>query len=272
MSGIEALYYLQKGQIAQGAEKFKDAYNIGTFGLPEIAGRAQDAAAQVIRQRGISKELKSEEKELIVVAIDGMKKSLELEPQNVRFMMMLGTLYLISVQQDPSYLAEADLLFQQALELNPTRQELYFALGQVRLYQGRNSEVLPLYEKAIELNDKVNISHWNYGVMAISVGQKEAGEAEIKKAVQLGHSYNAQDIEQLINIFTRNKDWAKVISLYEEWIALPSPSGAQPYAQLAAVYAQLGEKQKAKDFALQAAQIDPSYKPEAEEFIKQLGL
>jgi len=269
--GIEALSSLQQGQITQGVEKFKQAYEVKTFGLPEVANRAQDAAMQVLRQAGNSRELASEEKELLSVAIDGMKKALELEPNNARFMMMLGTLYLISVQQDPSYLSQADLILQQALKLSPTRQELYFTLGQVRLYQGRDSEVLPLFQKAIDLNDKVGISHWNYGIMAISVGQKEAGEREIKKATQVGHSYQGEDIQQLISVYMRLKDNQKVVSLYQDWVALPL-SGAQPYAGLAAIYAQIGDKQKAKEAALKAAQIDPSYQAEAETFIKGLGL
>ena len=272
LTGIEALSYLQRGQTAEAVTKFKDAYAIGTFGLPEIAGRAQDAATAILRQAGISNNLPPENKEMLSVAIDGLKKSLEKEPQNVRFMMMLGTLYLIAVQQDPSYLSQSDLIIQEALKLSPTRQELYFTLGQIRLYQGRNAEVLPLFQKAIDLNDRVMISHWNYGIMAISVGEKEAGEREIKKAIELGHSYQANDIQQLISIYTRIKDYPKVISLYEEWIALPSPKSAQPYAGLAALYAQLGEKQKAKEAALAAAAIDPSYQAETEEFIKSLGL
>jgi len=272
LTGIDALTYLQTGKIADAVARFKDAYSIGTFGLPEIAGRAQDAATMIVRQSGMGNEIKPEGKEMIIIAIDGLKQSLEKEPQNVRFMMMLGTLYLISVQQDPSYLSQADLIIQEALKLSPTRQELYFNLGQVRLYQGRDAEVLPLFQKAIDLNDKVVISHWNYGIMAVSVGQKEAGERELKKAIEMGHPYGAEDIQQLINIYTRLKDYQKVISLYGEWMSLPTPSGAQPYAGLAALYAQMGEKQKAKEAALQAAAIDPNYKTEAEQFIKSLEL
>jgi tetratricopeptide (TPR) repeat protein len=163
-------------------------------------------------------------------------------------------------------------VLEQAVELSPTRQELYFILGQVRFYQGRNSEVLPLFQKAIDLNDKVDIPHWNYGLMAINLGEKEAGEREIKKALQLGHAYQGEDIQQLVNAYLQIKDYSKVISLYEEWINLPRPSSIQPYVGLAALYAQLGERQKAKDFALQAATIDPAYRAEVEKFISELGI
>jgi len=270
--GIDAIYYLQKGNFSQGTEKFKEAYDIGTFGLPEIAARAQDAAGQLVRKNGLGKELNQEGKDLLLVAIDGMKKSLELEPQNVRFMTMLGSLYLISMQQDKAYLSQADLILQQALELSPTRQELYFALGQARYYQSRSSEVLPLFRKAIDLNPRVAVSHWNFGMMAITLGLEEDGNQAIKKAIQLGHAYKGDDIQQLINIYFKQKNWSRVISLYEEWINLSVSYDARPYAGLASVYAQLGDKQKAKEWAQKAAQVDPKYKAEAEEFIKGLGI
>jgi len=271
LAGIDAMYFLQEGKLAEAIAKFKDAYAIGTFGLPEIASRVQDAAQTIISQAGAN-ALTPEDKEVINLGIDGLKKSLEREPQNVRFMMMLGNLYLAAVQEDPTYITQADLIFQQALALSPTRQELYFSLGQVRLFQGRNSEVLPLFQKAIDLNNKVDIPHWNYGLAAISLGEKEAGEREIKKAVEIGHTYQAKDIQQLIGIYTQLQDYSKVISLYEEWMKLPVPSGAQPYAELASLYARLGEKQKAKDLALQAAVINPSYRAEVDKFINSLGL
>jgi tetratricopeptide (TPR) repeat protein len=262
---------LQSGQLAEAVAKFKNAYEIDTFGLPEIATRAQDAAIAIVRQAGDGSNLASESKEMVSVAVDGMKRALEKEPQNVRFMMMLGTLYLVSIQHDSSYLSQADLILQQALALSPTRQDVYFTLGQIRLYQNRFAEVLPLFQKAIDLNDKVGISHWNYGIMAISTGQGERGEQEIKKAVELGHAYSGEDIQQLISIYLRLKDYPKVIALYQEWISL-APKNAQPYAGLAAIYAQTGDKQKAKEMALKAAEIDPNNQAEAEKFIKSLGI
>lgn len=266
--GIDAMKYLQTGQIVKANESFKIAYSIGTFGLPEVAMRAQDSALQFL---GSGKELTADQKELVAIAIDGIKKSLELEPENTRFMMMLGNLYVASANFDPGNIAQADLLYQKALELSPTRQELYFALGQLRYYQGRIGEVLPFFQKAVELNDKVAISCWNYGVMASALGQKDLGKKEIEKAVELGHSFNDKDIDLLISIYSKNNDFPELIFLYQEKIKL-NPKDPAPYANLSAVYAQMGDKQKAKAMALKAVSLDPSYQSEAEQFIKGLGL
>ena len=267
-TGIDALQSLQAGKAEQSLEQFKTAFDIGSFGLPEVAMRVQDAAIQLSLNSNIPAEVKNN---FVGLAIDGMNKSLELEPLNARFMMMLSSVYLSSAGPENSYLAEADALLQKAMELSPTRQELCFYVGQVRMYQGRAEEALALFKRAVELNEQVGISHWNYGVIAIGVGQKDLGEKEVQTAMDMGHSFGPADIKQLINAYGRTNDIPRIISLHQKWISL-LPNDAASYASLAAVYAQSGDKQKAQEFALQAAEIDPSYKAEAEQFIKSLGL
>ncbi len=267
LTGISALTYLQTGKIAEAVTRFKDAYAIGTFGLPEVAMRAQDAAIQLIQNQSVPAEVRNQ---FVALAVDGMKRALEREPLNARFMMILSSVYLSAASPDNSYLAEADNLLQKALELSSTRQELYFYIGQARMFQNRPEDALAMFKKAVELNDTVALSHWNYGIIAIGVGQKGLGSSEIAKARDLGHSFGADDINQLIKAYVRTNDTANVIALYREWIAL-TPNSAAPLAGLAAVMAQSGDKLKARDLALQAAAIDPSYKDQADKFIKELG-
>ncbi|MBU2265016.1 O-antigen ligase family protein [Patescibacteria group bacterium] len=268
LEGISALNLLQQGKADESVKEFKKAFEVGTFGLPEVAMRVQDAAIQLSQNSKIPVEVKNE---FVELAVEGMNKALEQEPLNVRFMMMLTSVYFSAASSDNSYLAQADALLQKALELSPTRQELYFYTGQMRMFQGRSEEALAQFKKAVELNDKVPLSHWNYGIIAIGVGQKELGEKEIQIAKDTGHAFGPADIKQLINAYTRTSDWPRLVDLYQQWIAL-APNDASPFAGLAAIYAQMGEKQKAKDLALQAAVFDPSFKDQAEEFIKGLGL
>ncbi|MBU1102854.1 O-antigen ligase family protein [Patescibacteria group bacterium] len=267
-AGIDATISFTRKNVVQSVQQFKDAYEKDTFGMPEVASRAQDAAIQILSTGQINED----SKKMIKVAIEGMNEAInEYEPQNARFMLMLVNIYLASAQIDTSYLQEADNILQKAVELSPTRQELYFALAQLRMFQGRAAEALPYMKRAVELNEKVNISHWNYGIFAIALGQVDLGEAEIKKAKDLGHSYGPADIRYLVNAYSKAGAWPKIASLYQDWINFV-PTDAVPYAGLAATYAQMGEKQKAKEMALQAAQIDPSFQAEADQFIINLGL
>lgn len=268
IQGIAALQFFQQGQTEQALAKFKEAYDIGTFGLPEVAMRAQDIAVKLIVDTSAPDQIRQQ---FVETAVDGMKRSLELEPINARFMMILSSVYLSSANPTNSYLADADLLLQRAMELSPTRQELYFYTGQLRIFQGRLDEALALFKKAVELNDQVGLSHWNYGVIAIGLNRKELGESEIKRARELGHPFQLADIKQLINAYDKTSDWPKIISLYQEWIS-QMPNDAAPYAGLAATYARSGDKQKAKEAALKAIEVNPSYQAEAEQFIKSLGL
>ncbi|HCX28093.1 MAG TPA: hypothetical protein DHI91_03055 [Candidatus Portnoybacteria bacterium] len=266
--GIAALQFFQQGQTEQSLAKFKEAYDIGTFGLPEVAMRAQDIAVKLIVDTSVPEQTRQQ---FVETAVDGMKRALEKEPLNARFMMILSSVYLSSAKPTNSYLADADLLLQKAMELSPTRQELHFYVGQLRMFQGRFDEALALFKAAVDLNDKVELSHWNYGVIAIGLNHKELGEGEIKRARELGHPFQVADIKQLINAYDKTSDWPKIISLYQEWI-LQTPADAAPYAGLAATYARSGDKQKAKEAALKAVEVNPNYQAEAEQFIKGLGL
>ncbi len=267
-NAIKALTLLRNNRVEESLVSFKNALEIGTFGLPEVALRVQDIAANLVKNPQSPAEIKNK---FVVLTIDSMNKALEMEPLNARFMMMLANIYISSAASDNSYLAQADALLQKALELSPTRQELYFYIGQVRMFQGRTDEALALFKRAVDLNDTVGLSHWNYGIIAIVNGQKELGESEIKIAKDSGYSFGASSIKQLINAYARTNDLAHITVLYKEWISL-SPNSAEPYAGLAAVYAQMGEKQKAKETALQAVALDQTYQAEAEQFIKNLGL
>jgi len=267
LTGINALQYLQANKADESLADFRNAFDTGTFGLPEVAMRTQDIAMSLMANTNSPADIKNK---FVELAIEGMNRSLEMEPLNTRFMIILASVYLQAAAPNNSYLAQADNLLKKALELSPTRQELYFYIGQVRMYQGRTEEALASFKRAVDLNDKVGISHWNYGIIAIGVGQKDLGENEIKIAVSIDHPFKLADIKQLINAYTRTNDWPKIISLYQEWIK-QTPNDAAAYAGLASVYAQTGEKQKAKDMALQAAVADSSYKDQAEQFVKELG-
>jgi len=266
-TGIEAVKYLQLSQPAKAAEQFKTAYGMGTFGLPEIASRAQEAAVGYLSS---GQELDENKRGIVLLAGEGLEKSLaEYEPTNVRYMLMLVNIYLMSAQNDPTSLSQADAWLEKAVELGPTRQDVYFALAQLRLQEGRKDEVLAALKKAAELNPAAETPHFNYGLMAIVLGEKELGQEELKKAGS--EMRNVANLQKLISIYTQNKDWPEAISLHQNWIKL-RPASAEPYASLAALYVEMGDKQKAKEAALEAARVDPTTQAQVDEFIKGLGI
>ena len=267
MQGIDVLVSLQQNNIAQAMDIYKQVYNKGTFGLPEISFQMEQSSFSFLGSTQIPDETK---KQLIALIVDGMKKSLEMEPLNVRLMMMLGNFYMASLQYEPSLINEADTLLQKALELSPERQELLFSISQLKAYEGKIGEILPLLKKAVELNDQAPQSHWNYGLMAIVLNEKSLGESEIKRAKELGFAYNVAAMKQLISAYMQTLDRQKMMALYQEWIGL-DPTNPDAYLNLAATFYQLGEKENARDFALKAAQLDPTLKDRVDQFIKALG-
>lgn len=267
MKGIDILFLLQQNQLSQALEKYKEVYNTGTFGLPEVSFQLENLAFRFL---GSSQIPEQDKKALIATTVEGMKKSLEMEPLNVRFMLMLGNFYLSSLQYEPAFVNEADALLQKAQTLSPQRQEVLFSLGQLRAFQGRNDEALSSFKKAVQLNEAASLSHWNYGLIAIVLNQKDLGEAEIKKARDLGFNYDSVAIKQMISAYMQTRDRQKMMALYQEWIQL-DPTNTDAYLNLAATFYQLGENENAKTYALKAAELDPTLKDRVDQFIKALG-
>jgi len=108
-------------------------------------------------------------------------------------------------------------------------------------------------------------------MMAISLGQKELGETEIKKAKDAGYDYGISGIRQLINAYTQIKDWPSVLAQHQEWLQI-TPDNPSVYASLADTYYRMGDKNKAKEAALEAAKLDPNMQSRVDAFIKSLGL
>ncbi len=275
-AGIEAMVFLQDGKLTESLAKFNEAYKIGTFGLPEVAMRAMEAASGVWSQfrteisSGQKSAISSEQaRQFALAAIDGLKASLEKEPQNARFALMLGNLYLNYVDLDPDYINQAASWLEKTQELSPTRQEVYFSFGQLYFDQKKYDEVLPVLKKAIELNDQVAVSHWHYGIAALVLGERQLGEEETDKAFDLGYTLTSGGRQLLVNAYKRIPDYEKITALYQRLIKQDSKN-TNLYAELAVFYKDIGDLAKARETAEKITSIDPSLKSQVEEFVRGL--
>ncbi len=276
---INALMTFQGNNFARGISEFKEVFALGTFGLVENAGRANASLVNMLN----SPAVQLNNKKIIAELLDeGIRKALVMEPQNVRLIIDQSNIYKFASTWNPRFLVQAEAILLKARELAPTHPILYFLLGEMMMQQGRKQEVLSFMKKAMELNESADISHWNYGLAAIHMGEKVLGEYEIKRSgmIEKRHPVTGRELTveekikaymQLIQAYSHMNDWPSVISLYEEMIR-DKPGTLDFYGGLAAAYAKTGDKKKASDTAMKAILINPSARPQVEAFIKSLGL
>ncbi len=184
--------------------------------------------------------------------------------------MFAMTLYNAAATFNPSLYSKVIELGQTALELSPTRPQIYYVMGQAVVSQGRHQEGIEYFKKGVELNPKVIESHWNLAAAYIIAGQDDLAEEEFDKIIERGFNYySMENLQKLVRPYLIRKDFTKIAFLYEEMIKL-QPNNPNLYARLAAAYKEIGQIEKAKAAVQKAVELSPDFSPEAEKFLKSL--
>ena len=156
----------------------------------------------------------------------------------------------------------------KAFDISPTFVRTYYEVAQAYLNKKDYQKAIEWFEKAVELNPEVKISHWYLGITYAQKG-------DLNKAVQViesfGYPYKDSETDSLrmVEIYFKLGNYRKLAEIYEALVKL-SPRNPQYYASLAAAYKQTGERDKAIKAAQTAAQIDPAFAKEAQDFINSL--
>jgi O-antigen ligase/tetratricopeptide (TPR) repeat protein len=252
-------------------EAFGKSLEYGSFVRFETRSVLMDKTKEKIE--GISNETKKEELENLIKfsLAEGDKQLAEL-PKDARSYLRVGHLNMISGSFDSEWFKIAEDILTKGHELSPKKQLLLFALGEVKMKLGKNEEGIGYLKEALALNDKAVDSWKNLMFGYFYIGDFTGGKntmSEIKNRFPEAQ-FAAEDFTKIANIAALKNRFAEAAEYFQEAIKI-KPT-AQLYATLAANYQQAGDKIKARDAALKAAELDPSFAPEAEQFIKQLGL
>lgn len=267
--------YLSGGSYSLARDNFKKALAFPSFGQKEmrveLAKLVINPSEKSIQKEKITKEQILADLEFVASELEKNRKTWLLEVDD---RILLGSAYskMAKLEKNEA-LEKAEEVLEEALEINPKRQEIYYVLSQVKGQQGKEEEMISLLEKTVSLSPEYYYSHWLLGWGYLTIGEKEKGLSEIEKAQSLGYQldYGPNGLKfvlTLINTYTEVEDYQKIASLYEELIK--RYSNPQFFASLAATYAKLGDKEKAKFYVKEAVKLDPSLEKEAERFLKTL--
>ncbi|MDF1498089.1 MAG: O-antigen ligase family protein [Patescibacteria group bacterium] len=207
-------------------------------------------------------------------SISEMEQAVSENDQDVRFYEILSALYNKYYRnfREIEYLEKAEVTLQKALELSPNRETIYHEYGQTMIFKKDYNKAIEFFQKGVELNSNVAVSHWYLGMAFINSGDLKNAKYEIEKAIELGYVYrnNINDILGITNIYIDIKDYAMLSSLYKDAIKL-DPNNPQHYVSLAIVYKELGYKKLAKEMAEKAISLDESFSFEGQQFIESLN-
>jgi len=276
---IKANSYLYQGLISkevykvynkEAIEKFKDSINIANVGKYE----ARQQLAQYINgyiNQPISDIDKNWAKDLINLAVLELRNNVEEEPKNIRHYLYLSTFYNSATKFNSSYPQKVINLLDNAIELSPTRPHIYYEIAQAYTFLGDFDKAGEYFKRGLALAPWVVSDHWNVAGIYIVSGQNDLAKEELRIMEEdLNWLATPNDYQKIVNLYVRVENFEDAIK-YKEKIIKLDPNNYEHYPQLAALYAKIGENQKAVEVTQKAVELNPEFKQEAELFIDLLN-
>jgi len=236
--------------------------------------------------KSIHQSIPEESKEAFQKAFDlaeiEMEKSITQNSLDFRHYLFLGELYNSSYRfsGNQEKLNKAEGVLEKAIQLSPTNQKGYWQLAETKLSQGKIEETVSLLQTAVKLEPRVGPSHWYLAQGYQIAGDYQLALAAVKKADENGYDWRdtADEIKRVMGICDKigvdfqsffNQTDVQMVEHYLR-ITEKDPNNLEALSSLAALYANLGEYDKARETAEQVLQIDPTMVPQIEEFLKSL--
>ena len=269
MALIDALRVTQQkgATLAQMQSAFEKALAYHSFGDGEVREQIGNAARNILNgQRGTPEERLA----FTDFAVREMRKETERPAKDIKHLLFLASILSAASPLHPAYAPEAEAVLQEAIQLSPTKQILYFELGQLYLRESRFKEALQVLAAAQKLEPHYVFANQNLVVAAALAGDRAAVDTGMA-ALDL----KSVDEATLARIgeFLRGdqvKAYDSALRIYQE-LASRAPQNPQYHATLAALFGQLGRTAEAVQEAQKAAALDPArFGHEAPLFIQQM--
>jgi hypothetical protein len=152
-------------------------YQIRDFFSEQLINLSQSEAGKTIPQELLQAEFDFVSQEL--------EKSIKESPLNYRAHLQLGQTYIAFARFDATKLSRAEEVLKKAIELSPTNQQAYWALAQIKLYQGDLNTALSLAEKTVELEPNLPQSHLIVIQIAKFTGDQSLIQEKVERALRI---------------------------------------------------------------------------------------
>ncbi len=196
---VKGLSYAQNDMYREAIVEFKKSLSYQTNQAPEIRCNLVKIAERAYQSNQFNQR---ENEENFDYAINEIEKNLKESPLNVRYRLFAMTLYNSAAKLDSSYYDKVIEIGNRAIELSPTRPQIYFSMGQAKILQRKYQDGIDYFKKAIKLNPIVIESHWNLAVAYIITGQDELAEEEFIKMEKIGFDYySIENLQRLSNVY-----------------------------------------------------------------------
>lgn len=274
---INGQIQLARGDISAGAEEYKKALSHKT---PLDRDSRSSLINSINSKQNYLLSLDPEKaKEIADYAISLAEENAKLNPLDSMMRMQLAqalnTAALINRDNKNKFYFYSDRALEaidKSIKASPGRVTAYFAKAQIYISMNEKDKAIETLKYAVGLNEKYPESVCYLSKIYIYFNEEAEGYKVMDKCLDMNGSDYLQPVDFLksaINHYTEKKDQNRILILYKRWSDLEQ-SNAKLFVNLSLLYSRAGDKDKAEQAAKKAAEIDPSLKSAAEEFIKKL--
>ncbi len=160
----------------------------------------------------------------------------------------------------------------KSIEASPGRIPVYFQKAQIYITRGEKDKALETLQYAYNLNPDYFDSSCQLSKVYFYYDDKENGFKWADECIDKGGARILAPksfVKGLLGHYIEKKDWKKVVELYKRLTRL-EPKNEENWINLAKLYKQLGENQKAIRAAQKAAELKPGLQSYVDEFVRQL--
>lgn len=262
--------------ISQALNLFKKAVNLNTFGNSEIGIAAGDYYLRINQQKEAQNELVKIKNDFENFIINTLETNIKKNPQDFKNLLMLYKIHQFRSEYDKSL-----EILNKILTLNPKKQETYNQIAQIYVLKKDYKTAINLLKTAVDLLPSNRKVHFNLIMTYLMNGDLDKAKQQFK-IIQDMIPQIAKNEKEKINLLTENLNQvAKIYNNYgysnlaienlEELINL-DPNNSDAYFNLAYLYKQTNQKQKALDILNALLKQDRSQKEKINQFIQQFQL
>ena len=157
-------------------KNFQKTLSRHAFGDTEVLEQFAQTARTLMDQNSIDQETRLK---YLNVVLPELENYLIRFPNDIRVRLFLADVYQSAVSLDRSFLSKARDHFKTALELSPTKQQIYSALANNYLISGEVEKSMELLDQAIAIESSNSSVRANKSIVAILMGRNDLVQSEI---------------------------------------------------------------------------------------------
>ncbi|HJN62920.1 MAG TPA: O-antigen ligase family protein [Candidatus Paceibacterota bacterium] len=246
----------QPGGLAKNLEFFKRALAYDTSGTQEVREHLLTSTSNIVVNSGVPQELKEE---FIILSKEEQQKQIDSNPTSVRHQIFLGSLLSTLQLYD-----EAIVYLEEGLRLSPQKQTTHLALVSVYLNSGQTQKAVNIAKTAYELDERFNTARIIYATTLIYNKQEDLAESLLNEKFDENFGDKRIAIAYFrIGDFTKSiNQWGNVIKQH--------PDNIQFRAALVGTLLGAGLREESIIELQKAAEVDPSFKEQADSLIQKI--